>query len=275
MNEITIKRVAYNELRGLNIPASVDNYGMVSDYLTPSVRDTLLANPNLIDSSKSALNLVLSDGKIVGRNMLMPTKLKVGDKQYYVQSGGSYEVSDQFRGQGFGTMAFRESIINSEYDVYIGQLYSTTAASIVRKLGLIVFELPSFYKLCRSRTILEEKGLGGMPLKICAAVVDAVLKVLDIPNRSRLSMLRKKYIVKEVSIIPEWVNDMILHDGHEYMEVHDANWLQWCLDNRFTECPQDRQRFYAVCDKEGKPKGFFMTKVRFEEEQGQYKKGLY
>lgn len=271
MKTTILKRVSYRELHdNVSIPFD-DSCHMISDYLTLSVRSTLLANPNLIDYSKSAFNLIVSDGIVVGRNMLMPTKLKVGDKYCLAQSGGSYEVSNHFRGHGFGTMAFRDSINNSEYDVYIGQLYSTAAISIVRKLGLIVFEIPSFYKLCRSRTILEAKGLGGMPLKICAAVVDAVLKVLDIPNRSKLSKLRRKYNVKEVSIIPEWVNDITLHDGHEYMEVHDANWLQWCLDNRFTECPQDRQKFYAVYDKEGRPKGFFMTKFRFEEEQGQYK----
>ncbi len=271
MGNTILKRVSYRELNDdATIPYD-DSCHMISDYLTPSVRRTLLANPNLTDYTNSALNLIVSDGTVVGRNMLMPTKLRVGDEYYQVQSGGSYEVSDQFRGHGFGKMAFRDSIIYSEYDVYLGQLYSTTAISIVRKLGLIVFELPSFYKLCRSRTILEAKGLKGIPLKICASFADGVLKAIDIPNRCRLNKLSKKYTVKEVSIIPEWINEITLHDGHEYMEAHDVSWLQWCLDNKFTECPQDRQSFYAVYDKLGEPKGFFMTKVRFEEEQGQYK----
>jgi hypothetical protein len=271
MDNTILKRVSYRELRdGISISLD-DSCHMVSDYLTPSVRSTLLANPNLNDYTNSVLNLVVLDGTVVGRNMMMPTKLKVGDTFYQVQSGGSYEVSDQYRGHGFGTMAFKDTIMNSEYSTYIGQLYSTSAISIVKKLGLIVFELPSFYKLCRSRTILESRGLRGVTLKICATIADGALKVLDIPNRCKLNNLRKKYTVKEVKVIPEWVNEITLHDGHEYMEVHDSNWLQWCLDNRFTESPQDGQKFYAVYDKEGKPIGFFMTKVRFEREQGQYK----
>ena len=272
MENTILKRISYKELND-DVPIPFDDScHMISDYLTPSVRKTLLANPNLSDYEDSVLNLVILDGTIVGRNMLMPTKIKAGEKYYKVQSGGSYEVSERFRGHGFGKMAFRDSIINSEYDVYIGQLYSTTAFSIVRNIGLIVFEIPSFYKLCRSRTILEAKGFRGYPLKICASVADVVLKFLDIPNRCRLNKLRKKYTVKEASVIPEWVNEITLHDGHEYMEVHDAEWFQWNLDNRFTECLNDKQAFYVVYDKNEIPQGFFMTKVRFEEEQGKYKK---
>ena len=47
--------------------------------------------------------------------------------------------------------------------------------------------------------------------------------------------------------------------------------FQWCLDNRFTECPQDYQSFYAVYDKAGNPKGFFMTRVRIEKSKGKLK----
>ncbi len=271
MENTEIRRITYQELRERVFDFLGDEFGLFSEYLTPNVIHTLLGNPSLTDYTKIAINLIVYDGTIVGRNMLMPTKLKHGDREYIIQSGGSYEVSEKYRGMGLGTLTFKEAIFNNDNNTYIGQLYSTTAISIVRKLGLIVFELPSFYKLCRSHTILESKGLRGLPLKIGSAVADGVIKVLDIPNRYKLNRLLKKYSVKEVGVIPEWVNDITLHDGHEYMEVHDANWLQWCLDYKFTECSQDTQRFYAVYDKEGKPKGFFMTKVRFEEEQGQYK----
>lgn len=55
------------------------------------------------------------------------------------------------------------------------------------------------------------------------------------------------------------------------MEVHDRGWLQWCLDNKCTENSNDQQSFYAVYDRQGNPKGFFMTKERFERSQGKYK----
>lgn len=79
------------------------------------------------------------------------------------------------------------------------------------------------------------------------------------------------YQVKKESVIPTWIDDLTLHDGHTFMEVHDHNWFQWCLDNKFTEEPSDKQSFYTVYDKQKNPKGFFMTKERFERSQGKYK----
>ena len=269
--DITLQRLSYRELENETQLPGDDSFGMISDYLTSAVRNTLLANPNLIDKSQTALNIAVCEGTIGGRNMLMPTKLKINDKIVAVQTGGSYEIAEQFRGRGIGTAIFKDSIFNSDYDIYFGQLYSTTAIAIIRKLGLIVLELPSFYKLCKSRSILEAKGLRGLPLKVGSLVADVMLKLMDFPNAWRLQKLKTCYEVKEEHIIPAWVNDLTLNDGHAFTEVHDTNWLQWCLDNRFTEDPKDRQSFYAVYDKQGSPKGFFMTKERVEKNQGRYK----
>ena len=83
--------------------------------------------------------------------------------------------------------------------------------------------------------------------------------------------IKTLYQVKKESTIPTWIDDLTLYDGHEFMEVHDREWLQWCLDNKFTNESDDKQSFYAVYDKQGSPKGFFMTKERFERRQGKYK----
>lgn len=271
MDSTFLKRITYSDLRDKIKIGYNDSYSMISDYLTPSVVSTLLSNPNLVDNLKSAMNLIINDGAIVGRNMLMPTKVKIDNQVFMVQSGGSYEIHEQFRGRGLGTIAFRDSILNAEYDMYIGQLYSTTAIDIVRKLGLIVFELPSYYKLCGSRAILESKGLEGIQLRICKAISDSILRIFDIPNLYRLKKLCTQFCVEKVDVVPAWVNEITLHDGHEFMEVHDSEWLQWCLHNRFTDCSQDNQAFYIVYDKANNPKGFFMTKKRFETSQGKYK----
>lgn len=269
--DIVLQRITYKELRDQTRISADDNYGMVSEYLTSSVRSTLLANPNLDDERKSAINIVICDGVIAGRNMLMPTKLKINNEMIMAQTGGGYEIVEQLRGHGLGTVAFRDSIMNSEYDPYIGQLYSTTAAAIVRKLGLIIFELPSYYKLCSSRSVLEAKGLRGFPLKLGTIIINALLRLINIPNTFRLKKIKTLYQVKKESIIPTWIDDLTLHDGHAFMEVHDHEWLQWCLDNKFTEKPNDKQSFYTVYDRQGNPKGFFMTKERFESSQGKYK----
>lgn len=268
---VVLQRITYKNLRDQTWTSADDNYGMVSEYLTSSVRTTLLSNPNLDDESKSAINILICDGIIAGRNMLMPTKLKINDEIIMAQTGGSYEIAEQLRGHGLGTVAFRDSIMNSEYDFYIGQLYSTTAAAIVQKLGLIIFELPSYYKLCNSRSFLEANGLHGFSLKLGTTIINAVLKLINIPNTFRLKKIKTNYQVKQERVIPTWVDELTLHDGHAFMEVHDHKWFQWCLDNKFTEKPNDKQSFYTVYDRQGNPKGFFMTKERFESSQGKYK----
>ena len=184
--DITLQRITYKDLRDQTWTSADDNYGMISEYLTSSVRSTLLANPNLNDEHKSAINTIICDGIIAGRNMLMPTKLKINDEIIMAQTGGSYEIAEQFRGHGLGTVAFRDSIMNSEYAPYIGQLYSTTAAAIVRKLGLIIFEFPLYYKLCNSRSFLEAKGVSGITLKVGTIIINALLRLSNIANTFRL-----------------------------------------------------------------------------------------
>lgn len=268
---VILQKLRYQDLKDRIKLTAKDSYGMISQYLTPVVCDTLLNNPNLNDFRKPAINIIICDEVIVGRNMLMPTKLKINNEIFFTQTVGSVEIVKQFRGQGLGTLAFEDGIMNSGCDSYIGQLYSTTAAAIVQKLGLIFFELPLYYKLCKSSAFLESKGLNGFPLKLGTILADFFLKFFNVPSTFKLRKLKKIYRVEREITVPDWVNDITLNDGHTFMEVHDHNWLQWCLDNKFTEEPNDKQSFFSVYDKQGKPKGFFMTKERLEKKQGKYK----
>lgn len=270
MDRAIIKRFSYLELNQRITFKENDQYHIISDYLTDSLINCLLANPNLHDLHEDALNVVIYNNSIVGRNVLMPTKLKIGDNCIHAQSGGGYEISEQFQGLGLGSMAFRESIFNSKYATYIGQLYSSGASYIVDKLGLVIFKLPNYFKVCHTRPILEAYGIRGIPLKLLSSLLDFGVKTLSIPNRIRLIKLYNKYSIDKVTHVPDWVNQMTVLDGHKYMEIHDREWLQWCLDYRFTDCNKDMQSFYVVYDKKGNPKGFFMTKVRFEDKQGKY-----
>lgn len=66
--DVVLQRITYKDLRDQTGISVDDNYGMVSEYLTSSVRSTLLANPNLDDECKSAINIAICDGIIAGRN---------------------------------------------------------------------------------------------------------------------------------------------------------------------------------------------------------------
>lgn len=272
MNNVTTYKISYSDIKQKAIPKFNDPHRILSGYLIPNVINTLLANPSLSDNAMPAINVILCDNTIVGRNMMMPTLLRVHDEQFVVQTGGSYEVGEQYRGNGYGRLAFYDTILGGgQNDVYIGQLYSTAAISIIKKMGLIVFQLPCYYKLCKSRPLLETKGINGLLLKPTEKIVDNVIKLLDRRNRQKLKKLKLKYTIKKERIVPQWVEDLTLNDGHMFREVHDCKWLQWCLDYRFTDIPEDSQSFYSIYDSNGMPQGFFMTKIRFEAEQGAYK----
>ena len=271
MNNITTYKISYRDLKQDSIPKFDDPHRVLSEYLKTNVINTLLANPFLTKDEMPAINVILCDNTIVGRNMMMPTLLRVHEEQYIVQTGGGYEVGEQYSGNGYGRLAFEETILESGNDVYIGQLYSTAAISIIKEIGLIVFQLPNYYKLCKSRPFLEARGINGFFLKPTEKIVDNFIKFLDRRNQKKLRKLKLKYIIKKEIVVPKWVEDLTLNDGHIFREVHDCKWLQWCLDYRFTDEPKDSQSFYAIYDSKGIPKGFFMTKIRFELEQGAYR----
>lgn len=267
----TIHKITYNDLKnGFNVRYT-DDLQMLTDYLTHSVKSTLLANPNLKDFTESAINLIIQDNVIVGRNMLMPTCIKTPDGSIEVQSGGSFEISEKYRGKGLGKLIFKDSIFNNNHDAYIGQLYSSSALAIIRKLNLNIFEQPSYYKLCNSRIVLESKGLHGRMLEIGTVLANGIIKLLDFRNVIRLKKFKKNYRIVQKTKIPKWVEDLTLHDGHDYAEIHDCKWLQWCLDNKFTNHPRDKQAFFAVYNSRKQPRAFFMIKERYEAEQGIYK----
>ena len=271
MDDVAIEKISYTQLKGNYNCVYKDDFGVLSGYLTANVCKTLLTNPNLIDDTQIALNLVVCNGSIVGRNMLMPTCIKVKNAFLRGRTGGSYEIVDECRGKGLGTKIFKESIFNEENSFYLGQLYSKAAAAIIDKLGLTVFHLPLFFKLCNVRSVLEAKGFKGILLRGMTKILNIPLKIFDLVNILKMKELKKRYVIKKESVIPRWVEVLTVYDDHDFAEIHDCKWLQWCLDNRFTNHPRDTQAFFAVYDKKGEPKGFFMTKERFEKKQGIYR----
>ncbi len=272
MSLINIERISYGQLVNGEFEYTGDEYKILSGYLTEAVVRALLSNPNYSDSSKSVLNLIICDGAIVGRTMMMPTKIKSGNDYMIAQTVGGIEISKDFRGKGFGKMIVQDTWQNSEYPLCIGQLYSSGASSIIRKLGITVFEKPLYVKMCRTRSLLISKGITGFKFKIQELIGDFLFKLNDLPNKIKLRRLKKKYSIKKDIYVPTWTESMTLFDGHKYCEVHNRDWLQWNLDNRFTENQNDSNAFYGVYDMSGSPCGFFMTKVRYEEnKEGVYK----
>ena len=271
-DNVTLKRIKYGELRGEKYDFIGDKYNIISGYFIDSTRRALLANPNYDNDTKSVLNVICYNEEIVGRHMLMPTKIKIGDKIVLAQTGGGHEICEKYQGNGLGTMIVRDAIMNSEYPIYLGQLYSSGAISILRKMdGLCIFEKPLYQKMLKTRSIIKAKGYKGFLLRFFSFVGDIKIKIRNIPNYIKLRDLKKKYSIKMEAKIPGWVNNLTMNDGHKYMEVHDQKWLQWNLSNTFSNNPDDRNYYFSIYNN-GTPAGFLMTKERYEENlKGKYK----
>lgn len=268
---VILKRITYKQLKEKSYDLLNDSLGIVSDYLEQT-RDALLANPNNEDDSKSVLNMVIYNNTIVGRHMLMPTKIKNGKKTVIAQTGGGHEIHESFQGKGLGSLVVKDTIMNSEYPIYIGQLYSSVAISILRKMNICIFGKPLYFKQLKTRSVLAAKGYKGLSLSLASFWGDIFLKIKDFPNWIRTQKLKRKYVIRKETIIPEWVNPIILQDRHKYMEIHDKNWLQWNLNHVFSKNTCDKNFFFGIYDKTGNAIGFYMTKERFEEnEKGTFK----
>ena len=130
-----------------------------------------------------------------------------------------------------------------------------------------ILEFPRMMLLCDTYPVIASMGLPLTLTKILSLLANIPLNLWNNYNIRRSKNLKKKFDVRKESIIPDWIDDMVLNDGHKYMEVHDKAWLQWNLDNNFKGDKEDIQSFYSIY-KDGKPKGFFMTKERYRAEAG-------
>lgn len=272
MASYTYKRITYQELKDgtyKNAYIPQDDKFPVTSHMTFSLRDALIACPGNDDDSKTCMNLFVDeDGKEIARDFRFGTRIKAGNKVYGAGTGGGFEVIEEYRKEGLGAQLMLISQNNKEYDFLLYAGITQMVLPMYHKLKYHVFEVPQYYKILNSKYALYRYSLKGGLLKLTAGLCNVGLRLKDIPNRIKSNRLQKQFIIKKETIVPEWVSDMTANDGHQYMELHDKEWLQWNLDHNTYGCETDVQSFYSVLDKENKPLGFFMTKEREVKKSG-------
>lgn len=269
---LKIENISYKELYDKNYLCFNDKYGLAT-FINETVRITLLNNPNNNCNEKTSIIFAIENGDIVGRHILYPTVIKCSSGIINAQSSGSTEVHQSQRGKGIGTRINQYTLNNDEYPLYICSLLSHSCLSIMRKKenGCTIFDFPQFIKIVNTEPAFASRGIKGFPLKILKLFGNLAIKILDIPNKIKIKKIKKNYIIRKESIVPQWAGNMCLDDGHKYAEYHDAQWLQWCLDYNLSGQKEDIQSFYTIFDKSNHPVGFFMTKERLLKNVGKYK----
>lgn len=242
--EHSLVEISFKELRENDFSRFSDAEGILSSGLE-LYRKALLDNPYNKETS-TALVLAVVDNLVVGRHIMMNTKLKVGDEIINIKTGGGAIVSSKCRGMGIGSHMIDRAFELEESDIYYGALYSRAAYDIIRKKG-VMLEIPQYVKFFHR----------------------GIKRVLDLPVIIRSAILKRRFTVERLTTVPQWAGEMASNDGHKYMEIHTTEWLQWSLDNIATGVATDYQLFHAIFDKNHEPVGFFMTKVRTATKNGE------
>ncbi len=259
--------VTIGQLRTGQYHLDDDKYGVAAYVLTKERKKACLDCPFNTSEDNPALYLEVVDDVIAGRNQMFGTRIKVNDEVIPCGTGSSLEVEKVYRKLGLGASIMMFFTRNSGYDYYLASGISDEALPLYERLKYHVLPFPRIMFLNNSRCILESKGLKGGLLKLSTAIVNVFLLYFKNNNRKVASKISKQFTLRLENKVPEWVDEITLHDNHKYMEVHDHKWFQWNLENNFHGLPQDKQWFYGIY-KDNEPIGFFMTKQRYRETAG-------
>lgn len=259
--------ITYKQIRNNTYTIADDPYQIASYVLTPSRITTGINCPFNISEDNCAFFFVNVDGVVAARAQHFGTQFYAGGEIIPSGTASSLETAEPYRSLAIGAEVMLFAITNKEYTTFITSGISEMALPLYKKLRYHVLEFPRIMQLRNGRCILESRGWKGSLLKIGGFLVNIPLKVINKLTEHKGQKLLKDYQIEKVTKVPDWVDDMVLKDGHKYMEAHDHRWLQWNLDFNFRDLSQNIQSFYIIKDS-GYPIGFFMTKERFRERVG-------
>ena len=220
--------ITYGELRqGLQF--NNDKYGIATYEYEPR-RKAFLANPCAGSDDDVFMYLVEADGVPVGRTMLFDTRLKVGNDIMPLFSGSALQVEDSFQKYGLGgeIFAFGGTIKKRKLNLSAG--ISNMALPLYKVTKYNIFEFPKLLRINNSKPLLSKYGIKGVPSSILSAFINLPLHFYYFLCKGKTRKLKKLYSLEKTDRVPEWVDDIVLNDGHKYAEVHDYKWLQWNLD---------------------------------------------
>ena len=258
--------ITFEELRENRFIIPDDKYGIVAYVLTSSRLKSLMECPFVEDPAACALYLILADGVVVGRETYFASKVKIGEEIVSTEAASAFEVKEEFRKYAIGADIVMATFRRSKF--FIGANVSSMALPLDRKLKFHILEFPRLYSIRDLRYFLESRNL--LFLK---SIINIPLKLFNLLILIKARLKKKKYRIERVSIIPDWIDDIVLNDGHKYAEYHNHLWFQWNLDNCFKKHPLNTQAFYCIYRDE-KPIGFFMIKERYRGTGNNRKEGL-
>lgn len=264
--EITNQVITYRQIREGYV-IEHDDAGIAADDVTPKRIITFLANPFLKDESKCMIYLARVDGIVRGVTCYFPSMIKAGDEMIESMGGSALVVQEEYRKYALGTelVSYPMQNENNKFLLYSG--FSTDGLSLYKAMRFCIFNMPKMIQPISPRLIFERYGLKGIWQDIATVCAKCLIYPYIVLVRFFSLGLKRKYRIEKLGKIPNWVDKMVLNDGHKYTELHNQAWFQWCVDNCFMSNTRECQEFYAIY-RDDKPVGFYMTKDRLRNMKG-------
>jgi hypothetical protein len=259
---ITVEAYSHKDFKNGFVVAN-DPYNVGEVVTNQSRRKAFIECPFVIDEDFAMLILARVDGVAAGRIMAFPTLFKAGEEILHSNGGSSLLVVEKYRRYDIAIELLTHTANRNRTFAGFGADFSQDGINVNKALRRTIFTMDKMMLARNSRFVFENAGLKGGILKAATGIANVFLRPLTYLLDYRTPKRLRQYTVKEVDVVPEWVDDVVLNDGHKYMEVHDHRWLQWCRDNMFNPKPKCANHFYTV-EKDGRPMGFFMTTERYE-----------
>lgn len=261
--DISRRIIPYEDLVDSTLTFDNDPFD-IAKYFSEGRKKTFLNNPNLNDYKECALLLAKVDGIICGRAMHFPTKIYVDGKSENCLSGSSLEVAEQYRHLAVGADLMMYPVFTDKRDFVLAAGISEQALPMYKKLKYNILDYSRLVRINNTSSILVSKGINGILNKSISFVSNKILRILywivGLQNKSHFE-------IRQTDFVPESITKISVPKGYRYMEIHDAQWLQWCLDYNFTSESRNRKGFYII-SKDGKDIGFFMLKETFRKDAG-------
>lgn len=260
MANIEKQIITHRDIRqGIELGMDPDCIGAYT--LQEGIKKTFLSNPYLEDDSTLMVAFTRVDGSIWGRCMYFPTKIKIADFIESSLGGSSLLVNEEGRKISLGAdlMMLPMQIPCNKYLLFAG--ISTMAQPLYKKLRYEIFEMPRRWQIRSFRPILQSIGLKGLVLSAVTSFSNFFLKAFNGVSKFIMRNSFRKYEIRKLDEVPDWVPQMAIDDNHKYAEYHDKKWFEWVLNNSFFENKNDVQSLYGIY-KDNMPVGFVLITER-------------
>ena len=256
--DISLQRISIQEIKDGIVVERDDNHLFENAFLYRR-KEIFLKNPNLEDDNSACAYLVRVDGAVVGHLFPFPTKIKAGDSVIKATSASDLLVLEEFEKYAVGADLVMAPIKEKSSEAVVLADISEDGMNCYHAFRYIDFALPKMIQPHSTRFVFQNYGLKGLTLNVACFLANLLLKPFIAFSMCRLRIFAKKYKVVKIEKVPEWVDDMVLCDGHKYMEIHDHKWMQWCLDNSYSGSESHKKTFNAIYNEDGTPIGFFIN----------------